>query len=643
MSKIKALEFAEYVDSNRKRLIDHCINNNKSIDPTASLGEAVSIASTINNPDDISEETFEVLYIDIDGTVLQRTEVHSGDPVPAPPPDPNYDPEYLVFKGWVRSKGSEIIDGVDTVLHDMDIGAVYDTVPITVDGVEMHPAIIKHSVSAQYNNLKQTLGAGSNVAKSVLYVDWGDGTPVEQKELTSTSNTYSLTHTYQTSGEYVTKVYCNNPWYFMSNCKILNSNYYLTEFYMGSDIYKIAGYFCQNLHNLKVIALSNSLQEAGMATLTHLYSLKAIIIPCSFRDRELFEGCTALQYLVIPEDYAGYYTLPALYWFGSFNRSVYPVSLKRLIVPNNLIEGLYIGDGSYQNMYSLEVLNLPKSATQVSNKSLNMQYKSLKRIVLPENLVTLNMYMPVYFDMSRLLQYKHLTTLSCNLLGNISKTIIIPDSVLYLTLNSIPYGTTIHLNENVETVGLFGYSTNLYGVVLENIPDSVTTCELQYVYLACKEYSTSENMRSCKLTYMQGDLERLVINQNVESIKLPYALYKLKSLLLYCAPSALTEFSLQYMPNLEELVIPKDLNVNINIGANTGQNISNVSLINMAKNLKDRTGSSALTLSIRYTIHSRLLKILVDTEGNETTIDNPDAITLKQFIQNKNWTISNNI
>jgi hypothetical protein len=133
----------------------------------------------------ITPTTFEVRYVDYDGSLLSTQQVLSGADA-VPPTNPNRTSENLVFQAW--SDPGTAID------NDLDIGAVY----ITDD-------------NKTHLHINLSLNSGLNVTvylnktdTSTLTVDWGDTT---SSTFTNTGNFNTGAHTYSAYGNYIIKLW----------------------------------------------------------------------------------------------------------------------------------------------------------------------------------------------------------------------------------------------------------------------------------------------------------------------------------------------------------------------------------------------------------------------------------------------------
>ena len=182
MASIKINDFVKDVEANRKRLIDNARNKGQWVNDTASLSDAVTANENIiiGSPEEV-EDTVEVRFFDIDGTLLKSEIIPKGGSV-TPPPDPTYDSERLTFSRWLSAIGHNF----DNIQHDVDYGAHY-----TINDNSYHWFFTLND----YTGYTVTLNFVGSVSGGPT-IDWGDGVV---ETITATGN---LTHTYSTRGHY---------------------------------------------------------------------------------------------------------------------------------------------------------------------------------------------------------------------------------------------------------------------------------------------------------------------------------------------------------------------------------------------------------------------------------------------------------
>lgn len=381
MSKIKVIDFAKNVESNRKRLIQNARSKGKYIEDTASLDTAVSINNTIDNLDDISQKN-QVRWINIDGEILQVDYVDLGASVNNPP-NPFYDSEYLEFDGWTKTSSTDSITG------DVDCGALYRT---KADENGRRYNIIKIKLSG-YSGLTVNITTKSTASYTVI-VDWGDGA----KETFNTSNP-ALSHSYDKIGQYVIKLWSNYASFAFSitQTNIITSVYYgdncanpnnlkghtLLECVSFPDVnIKMASSMFENCYSLRCLLFPQGCTNVGYYTAQNCYNLTAAILPyASSNFHYTFTYCVCLSRIIIPR---GLTILGQM----AFKRT----ALTKIFIPNSLTS---LDQGSTSgSTYTpfIECPNLTEIIFEERAKPLTLGNYTLygqnfKSVVVPSNVV----------------------------------------------------------------------------------------------------------------------------------------------------------------------------------------------------------------------------------------------------------------
>jgi hypothetical protein len=342
------------------------------------VGRKVTVEVPTSAPP--STGTFLVRFFDIDGTILKEERRNAGQDATAPP-NPNYDPTYLVFAEWNQP--------FTNVQNDIDVGAIYDT----IDGKTYLFVRITDTTG-----LQPTL-ALNKTGTALLTVDWGDSTT----STSSTNGNFTLTKAaaYAAIGDYVitiesTDLYQNT----LNTGNIFNAstiyNKTLLKFYMGINMrFQNGGAFngCQSLRIASVNRNSwgNSL-FAGCTALIHC-NVATIAIELS----NSFNGCHSLKSVSIPSTSTSYngafgnaYSLESVIItgansFGSNGPFINCNSLKTIIIPNAVTN---IVQNSFQGCNSLEEIKIGNATTTLGNFAFNA-CNALVEIEFPNTLTTM--------------------------------------------------------------------------------------------------------------------------------------------------------------------------------------------------------------------------------------------------------------
>lgn len=297
-------------------------NGSYNVSDYASANVNVSGSSADDDSDLIN-------FYDYDGTLVDSVRL-SELPLQALPTPPAH--EGLTFEKW-----NWTLADVNALTYPMDVGALYTT---TSGATELY----FENIGVCRLNLYLYLTQSNNIT-----IDWGDGS----------SNDYSTpTHTYETRGNYVVKIYCNSSgWFQLRGVKssnsaissfITNTNttdeyaenaYHLKEIRLGAKCYGFKGSACYGLKYLKKISLHS---HVGMEYSSGSPSITSYIA---------FQNCYSLKYIVLPP-YQNY--IPA----GVFNNCY---CLKGISFPKTFISTL---NYCFTNDYNIKRVCIPTDCTQ---------------------------------------------------------------------------------------------------------------------------------------------------------------------------------------------------------------------------------------------------------------------------------------
>lgn len=576
-SRIKVIDFAKEVQRNKTSLIQHCIDNGKYIDETASLSTVVQLNNTIESED---ESLPLIRRIDYDGTILGEEYVEFGSELPAyPAPTPN--DSRLTFVKWITQQTS------GTVQHDLDYGALYEcNVEKAIGSTTVHPTILDCCFTTE-TGLSPTIPIAP-VAGHPVYIDWGDGTI---DEVTSTTQ---KSHTYTQAGNYSIMLYSDAGWSFNTTTTryILGSKVYnhaLLKAIIGDKIITISQYQFQSCANLSSVIIPPTVQTLGNSILTGCTSLRAIIFPDGLTSigGSMLTQCHSLSCAIIPADWS---TLQSL--FGSNYR------LASIVIPDNVSSMT----GSFSNCYSLNKIVLPAQLTSFGNSVFSGTLVS--KIIVP-NAVT-NISPSLFsgcYSLTDVILTNNITSLGiqcfyqCYALRNIS----IPDGVVEI-------GTQA-----------FSSCRSLNSIT---IPDGVTVIN----------YSTFQGCWSLKSVTLPANLTSIGDgafgeNYSLQSITIPDGVISIGSnAFLNCY-------------GVENLTIPLNWSQNINF-INTMYSLTDESWASLGRRIADLTSGTSKVITLSSTQKVRISSIYVDSDGEITPAGTVGATTLLEYILNKNWTIT---
>ena len=106
-------------------------------------------------------------------------------------------------------------------------------------------------------------------------------------------------------------------------------------------------------------------------------------------------------------------------------------------------------------------------------------------------------------------------------------------------------------------------------------------------------------------------------------------------------PSSITSIistAFSGMNTLNYINLYSSFDISLNLSLNP---LSEDCLIDIANKLKDNTGLTSKTLTLQEQFcKSKMILIYVDTNGNKVNPGTTGAVTLLEFITNKNWTVT---
>ena len=338
-------------------------------------------------PEPVEVTKYSVEFRDIDGTLIDSQEVEEGGSVTIPSATPNYDSDYLEFVEW-RYNGD---------LTDVDANIVVLPFYRTRLDSNLNKRPTYLFCYFDSSTLQPTLNIGNFHTNT--YIDWGDGSSVEQ------ITTSTISHTYATEGYYVITMYGDQ--YTVggnSNAGIFTTtafNYCLKKAYLGENAYlPSSGWGLAKCYALTEVVLPENQTTMG-SNFYYDYSLKTIVLPSRITTigGNCFYYCKSLKYVVFPNGVTS---------MGDSSFS-YCDNLKSIILPNTvtiLSSRCFVGNRNLKSVklssgltnlpnycfaecYSLEKIVLPSGITRINSSAFN-SCRSLKELDIPSTVTTID-------------------------------------------------------------------------------------------------------------------------------------------------------------------------------------------------------------------------------------------------------------
>lgn len=190
-------------------------------------------------------------------------------------------PEY---KGLVGQEWNWSLDNILAEENELEIASMY----ITDDGAT------RIYVTLDEETLSPKVGFLQEMANSV-WIDWGDGSPMESSETYGTSNLVSVEHNYEKPGNYVIRLVPDEGAKFWLEGST-NGTCILHKIARGSLENMI---FSNSIYKVELGRGITSLREGSFCS----YTIKTVTIPKEISDfGRGFQKCYALEYLAFPNN-----------------------------------------------------------------------------------------------------------------------------------------------------------------------------------------------------------------------------------------------------------------------------------------------------------------------------------------------------
>lgn len=366
-------------------------------------------------------------------------------------------PPLPVYKGLIGQEWNWSLENILAEEYELEIASMY----ITDDGSTRIYVTLDEEI------LSPKVGFLQEKANSV-WIDWGDGSPMESSETYGTSNLVSVEHSYEKPGNYVIRLVPNE-----------GAKFWLEGSTNGTCIlHKIARGSLENMiysNSIYKVELGRGISTLREGCLTS-YSLKTVTIPKEISDfGRAFQKSCALEYVAFPKAVDN---LISSAFEGDY-------SLKRVVFSETL---LFLPQYAFYNCTVLEHIVL-SSKTEMNGGYVFAGNKIIESIDLSKQSSSINE--SAFYGCSRLRKVNMPNTLweieqsafrSCSMLQEIN----VPDTVS--KIGSYAFGDCSSLRKISIPEGITTIPSSLfygcYSLQEIKIPSTVTKIE-GYVFNKC--------------------------------------------------------------------------------------------------------------------------------------------------------------
>lgn len=468
---IDNLKFAEYVDDQRKILIQKLKDKNVDVSNNATLIQAVNGVAEIKKEVIVQENGIEVVYYDIDGTILKTEYVEEGQ-APTPPSNPSYDSEYLTFVKWAGLP--------ETITESINVIADYE-----VKGEDTSYLFVECN---QGTGLTLTMTFRKTIA--TFSADWGDGSEIT----TVTSASQTITHTYSEYGKYIItltgveqagRMSSSYSAPFSVGATMIKKAYWSSNVVNGYYGYEMDG--CKNLEVLIGPHFNQTPQNGSGSSLLNLFKLKTYILKgtSTFNIKNLLYEASSLKAIVFEK------TSP------------------------------YLSDQSFYRCYSLTKIKLPEGIHTIKTTSFNMDYPDNSSQV--RNPISKLEYISLPST---------LTTIESNVFTCTSvKKIIIPENVTSIATNAFQYSRNLEelIFKCKTNPGSCTFSYNVLRKIV--YPSEATTSSVSISGRQLTDITLPQNPTDLGLVNNSG-IEKLIIPRSITTMPSYFCLFDLKNIIL---------------------------------------------------------------------------------------------------------------
>ena len=473
---------------------------------------------------DKGRETWDVTFVDYDGTILSHYEIPMNGTVVFPDA-PNHEDEGLIFDEWncTETDASKYYD--DEMYRTIVIGPIYHRSKEWEDAY--YADYNSKCAFDEYTHIYMTypktgVAYGLRIQPTVadgVVIDWGDGT-------TTTTNASSLKlyrHTYTeipqskeitvkaNSGTYIFQGTNNST----SSIAFVNFSDTKPDVKIGNTVTSIGNYAFASCNGLQSIKIPASVTSIGNYAFLGCNGLQSIQIPSSLTSigNNAFASCYGLQNITIPASVTS------------------------------------IGISAFQNCYGLNSIVIPSSVTKISSGAFEDCYSLICSYYGEWIMTSKNTF---YLTNSK--NTNNNTIYYCNIYNR------------QLSVKKYNGGESIDVTIPASVKSIHDYAFyNCYGLWSVTIPSSVKSI-YDYVFSDC--YALKSVVIPSSVTFIGSgafqscySLQSVVIPSSITKIysNMFYYCYSLQSVVI---PSSVTSIGISAFQNcysLQSVVIPSSV------------------------------------------------------------------------------------
>lgn len=173
------------------------------------------------------------------------------------------------------------------------------------------------------------------------------------------------------------------------------------------------------------------------------------------------------------------------------------------------------------------------------------------------------------------------------------------------------------------------------------IPNNVVELTNALNIYSLSDLNISQNLQLISTNFVSAQLDSLILPESLTAINKSMFSNNYRISTLYLPKSLATCHvnAIRSAYGLNDLILPQDWNFSIDLRDNNA--LTDTSIIAIAKSLKDNSGLAVKTITFSKGKNLILNSLFINKNTEEQTKeDDENAISLIEFIRNKNWTVA---